>query len=116
MNYETYYIPANYTDAGKIFGIFGVRNVIEAVLLGIPLLAFCLRFLPFGLTTKIVVTLIIFVPATGFAMMGINGDSLSRHLKAWLGWRKKRRILTYRGETDYNEFERAFVRRKRQGV
>ena len=116
MNYETYYIPANYTDAGRIFGLFEIRNVIEALLLGVPVLAFCLKFLPFGLTAKIILTLVIVIPAVGFAVMGINGDSLSRHMKAWLGWRKRRRVLTYRGEANYNEFERAFIRQKRQGA
>ena len=115
MNYETYYIPANYTDAGRVFGLFEIRNVIEAVLIGIPVLFLSLRLLPFDLTTRIIVTMVIFVPTAGFAMTGINGDSLSRYLKAWLGWRKKRRILTFRGEINYHGFERAYLRRKRQG-
>jgi len=80
MNYETYYIPANYTDAGRIFGLFEIRNVIEAVLIGVPVLFLSLQLLPFDLTTRIIVTLIIFVPTAGFAMTGINGDSLSRHI------------------------------------
>jgi len=63
MNYETYYIPVNYTDAGKILGIFEIRNLIESVILGIPLLFACFAYLPLALTPKVVVTLIIFVPA-----------------------------------------------------
>ena len=114
MNYETYYIPANYTDAGRVFGLFEIRNIIEALFLGAPIVALCLKFLPFSLTAKIIVTLVAVIPTAGFAVMGINGDSLSRWLKAWLAWRKKRRILTYRGEADYNEFERTHIRQKRQ--
>ena len=116
MNYETYYIPANFTDAGRIFGLFEIRNVIEALLIGAPILAACFRFLPFGLTAKIIVTMIFFIPAVGFAAMGINGDSLSRYLLSWLGWRKKRRVLTYRGEVNYIEFERTYLRVKRRGA
>ena len=97
MNYETYYIPANFTDAGRIFGLFEIRNVIEALLLGVPVLALCLRFLPFALTARIIVTLAILIPVAGLAVTGISGDSLSRYLKAWLGWHRARRILTYRG-------------------
>ena len=41
MGSETYYIPANYTDAGRLFGLFEIRNAIEAVLLGLPVLGFC---------------------------------------------------------------------------
>jgi len=114
MNYETYHIPANFTDAGRVFGLFEIRNVLEALLLGAPTLFLCATLLPFGFTMKIVATLIIFIPVAGFALIGISDDSLSRWLKSWLGWRKRRRILTYRGETDYNGFERAYLRRRRQ--
>ena len=116
MNYETYYIPANFTDAGRIFGLFEIRNVIEALLLGVPVLALCFRFLPFALTTRIIVALVIFIPVAGLAMTGISGDSLSRHIRAWLGWRRSRRILTYRGEANYVEFERTYLRRRRRGL
>ena len=34
MDSETYYIPVNYTDAGKLFGLFEIRNAIESVVLG----------------------------------------------------------------------------------
>lgn len=33
MDSETYYIPVNYTDAGKLFGLFEIRNAIESVVL-----------------------------------------------------------------------------------
>ena len=114
MKYETYYIPANYTDAGKILGIFEIRNLIEAVILGVPLLFACLAFLPFGLTAKMVVTLTIFVPAVGFALIGVNDDSLTRYLKALWRWQRRKRILTYRGEVNYDGFERTYIRWRRQ--
>ena len=116
MNYETYYIPANFTDAGKILGIFEIRNLVEAVVLGIPLLFGCLAYLPFALTTKVIVTMIIFIPAAGFALIGINDDSLSRYLRTRWSFTKRKRILTYRGEVHYNEFERTYIRWRRQGV
>ena len=31
MAYETYHIPVNFTDAGRLFGIFEIRNAIEAM-------------------------------------------------------------------------------------
>jgi hypothetical protein len=95
---EIYRIPANYTDAGRVMGLFEIRNVIEAVALGLPILFLCARFLPFSPATKIVVTMILFVPAAGFALIGIGGDSLTRYVKAWWLWRGKRRILLHRGE------------------
>ena len=115
MSYETYYIPANYTDAGRILGLFEIRNVVEAVALSVPVLYLCLLLLPLALTAKIIVTLIILVPVAGFALIGISDDSLIRYIKTRLHWHKKKRILTYRGEIDNHGFERAYLRRKRQG-
>lgn len=38
MSNETYYIPTNFTDAGRVLGLFEIRNLIEAVLLTLPIL------------------------------------------------------------------------------
>ena len=93
MSYEIYHIPVNFTDAGKLFGVFEIRNAVETVLLCIPILFLCLALLP-----KIIVTMTILVPVGGFALIGIGGDSLTRWLKAWINWRKHRRMIFYRGE------------------
>lgn len=98
MSYETYHIPVNFTDAGRLFGLFEIRNAIEAVLFSVPVLFFCLCFLPLSLTPKIMVTLVILVPLGGFALIGVNGDSLTRWLSCWWRWWKQRRMIYYRGE------------------
>ena len=85
---ETYYIPANFTDAGRVMGLFELRNLVEAVILVL---------LPLELTAKITVTLIIVVPLGGFGLIGVRDDSLTRWLGAWLRWRRARRLMTYRG-------------------
>ena len=100
MNYESYWIPVNFTDAGRAFGLFETRNLIEALLLTLPVLYLCVRLLPFALTTKLVVTLTIIVPVGGFALIGISDDSLTRWLAGWLRWRRQRRIMYYRGEAN----------------
>ena len=97
MNNETYYIPANFTDAGRVMGMFELRNLVEAVILTLPVLYFCLVLLPFELTTKITVTLIIVVPLGGFGLMGISGDSLICWVVMLLLWRRARRLINYRG-------------------
>ena len=66
MNYEVYHIPTNFTDAGRIMGLFELRNLVEAVVLTIPVLYLCIAFLPFALSTKIMVTLVTVVPVGGF--------------------------------------------------
>lgn len=93
MSYETYHIPVNFTDAGKLFGVFEIRNAVETVLLCIPILFLCLALLPLTLMPKIIVTMTILVPVGGFALIGIGGDSLTRWLKAWINWRKHRRMI-----------------------
>lgn len=98
MNYDLYHIPTNFTDAGRILGLFELRNLIEAVLLVIPTLYFCIVWLPLTLTPKIIVTMVIVVPTGGFGLMGISDDSLSRWLSCWWRWRRHRRLMFFRGE------------------
>lgn len=98
MNYDLYHIPTNFTDAGRILGLFELRNLIEAVLLVIPTLYFCIAWLPLTLTPKIIVTMVIVVPTGGFGLMGISDDSLSRWLSCWWQWRRHRRLMFFRGE------------------
>ena len=98
MPYETYHIPVNFTDAGRLFGMFEIRNAIEAVLFCVPVLFFCICCLPLALTPKIIVTMILIVPIGGFALIGINGDCLTRWVSSWWKWRKQRRMIFYRGE------------------
>ena len=98
MNYEVYHIPTNFTDAGRIMGLFELRNLVETVVLTIPALYLCIAFLPFTLTIKIIVTLTIIVPIGGFGLIGINDDSMTRCLGSWWKWRRGRRIILYRGE------------------
>ena len=100
MNYDSYFIPTNFTDAGRVMGLFELRNLIEALILTLPALYLCLAFLPLDLTPKLIATLSVTVPLGGFGLIGISDDSLSRWLKSWLRWRGHRRIMYYRGEAD----------------
>ena len=76
MTNETCYIPTNFTDAGRVMGLFEIRSLIEAVLLTLPILYLCLVFVPLALTPKIIVTLTVLVPVGGFGLIGISDDSL----------------------------------------
>ena len=92
-----YVIPANFTDAGRLFGLFEVRNGVEAVAVSVPLLMLCFAWLPFSLMTNLIITMILVIPAGGFALIGINDDCLTRFLRTWLVWRRRRGILLHRG-------------------
>lgn len=63
MNHEVYYLPVNFTDAGRVFGLFEIRNLVEAVLLTLPLLYFCMVLLPLSLTPKLITTMVLVVPS-----------------------------------------------------
>ena len=89
-------IPTNYTDAGKIFGFFEIRNVIEAIGLGVPLVISIMAFSPFGLTWTFILGAVIVVPACGFALIGIQDYSLVTFLRLYYTWRKGRRIISYK--------------------
>ena len=72
MNTDTYYIPVNFTNAGRILGLFEIRNLIEALLLCLPVLYVCLTYLPFSLTPKIIVTVSLVVPIGGVVITKDN--------------------------------------------
>lgn len=94
---SNYHIPANYTDAGKLFGIFEVRNGIEAMIVSVPLFFICFTYLPFTLTTNIIITMIVVIPIGGFALIGINDDCLTRFIRVWWNWLRQKGIITFRG-------------------
>ena len=98
MNYEVYHIPNNFTDAGRVMGLFELRNLVEAVLLAVPALYLCITLLPFTLTPKLIITMVAVVPLAGFGLIGISDDSLTRWLGAWWHWRRRRRVFFFRGE------------------
>jgi len=100
MSYQNWHIPANYTDAGKLFGMFAIRNAVEAAILAGPCIFCSLRFLPFSITTKIIAALVAGIPLGGFALIGVRDDCLSRFLSTWWRWRRGRGVITFRGSPD----------------
>ena len=92
-----YIIPANYTDAGKLFGAFEIRRAAEAILLCIPLALILLKLSPFGLTGTVVFASAPCFTLGGFALTGIQDRSLLEFLRIYISFRKKKRKLTYRG-------------------
>ena len=93
-----FYIPSNFEDSGKLMGLFGIRNVIEAGVLSLPIAFLVFKLVPLGLTWKIIISAVFVVPIGGFALLGINDDPLTVFAKSWWNWLKNRRIMEYRGE------------------
>ena len=94
---STVFIPTNYTDAGRLFGVFEIRNVIECVILCIPLALLAIAFSPFGLTGTIVLVSVLDITVGGFAMIGVYDYSLFTFLRIYNRFKKNKRIITYRG-------------------
>ena len=115
-NEDTYFIPANFTDAGRVFGMFELRNCIEAVVLAAPTLGLCMliaRQLAVSLTIKLVISLCLLVPVCGFALIGIRDDSLSHFLSVYFRWHRHRRIILNKGGMiKYEHKRRDFWRAK----
>lgn len=100
----TFIIPQNFTDSGKVLGMFRTRNLIEAIVFaGVPGYFIWSVLLPIvGIVPTICVTIFLIVPIFIFCIMGINEDALTiflQHVLVFLKNRKKmrfKRIRTYR--------------------
>ena len=69
MEEITVVIPVNFTDAGRLFGLFEIRNAVEAVFICVPLAAMLMRILPFGLLWRIGIVSAVTVITGGFAQL-----------------------------------------------
>lgn len=90
---EVYFIPPNFLTSGRLFGgMIRVRNAIEACVLvlltGIPILK-----IPAPLTTRVIILILITLPAGVFGVVGIEDDSLSEFAIGWIKWLMNRRVL-----------------------
>ena len=80
-NEDIYFIPVNFTDAGRVLGLFELRNCIEAAVLALPTFGLCsliAHYTPFSVTIKLILSLCLLVPVCGFSLLGIRDESLSR--------------------------------------
>lgn len=93
-DHDTYIIPPNFIETGTFFGgMFRARNVIEAGILVFAIGAPVFLFLPFGLTTRIIILCLTALPVGLFALIGISGESLSQFLVIFLKYLRNRRVV-----------------------
>ena len=93
-----FFIPTNFEDSGKLAGLFNIRNVVEAGVLSLPFIYIVFKFVPVGLTWKIIIAAVFAIPVGGFALIGINDDPLTVFARNWRQWHRNKKILEYRGE------------------
>lgn len=94
---QTVYIPTNYTDAGRLLGMFEIRNAIECVILCVPIILAVFGLSPFKLTATLIIACVLVIPIGGFALMGIADHSLLTFIRIYRSWLKRRGILLFRG-------------------
>ena len=96
---DTYVIPPNFIDTGTVFGgTIKLRNAAEALILSL-LIGLPVYHIPATLTTKIIVACLTVLPAALFAVIGINGESLSSFVINFFVYLKNRRIVGFQEET-----------------
>ena len=94
---NSYVIPANYTDSGKILGgILSLRNLIEAVVLIVGFGFIELKLIPMQETVRIIVMIVTLLPLGLFALTGIDGDSLLQYLGHVVKFLRNRRRLHFK--------------------
>ena len=99
---DVYILPPNFIDVSTCFsGMFRVRNAIEAAvviaLIGLPIIQ-----LSVSLTAKIVILCLTALPLGLFALVGINGESLTSFVYNFFVFLKQRRVL-YRSDVQPQE-------------
>ena len=93
-DHDIYIIPPNFIESGTFFGgMFHARNVIEAGILAFAIGVPVFMFVPFGLTTRIIILCLTALPAALVALIGISGESLSEFLIIFLKYLRNRRIV-----------------------
>ena len=98
---QTYAIPANYTDSGRLFGgTVAPRNAVETLIITVLLGYVELFLIPMPIIAKVIVCVITIVPLDMVAIMGIDGDSLLRYLGNVIKFMKRKRKLHFRRPDD----------------
>ena len=94
---NSYVIPSNYTDSGKILGgILSLRNLIEAVVLIVGFGFIELKLIPMQETVRIIVLIVTLLPLGLLALTGIDGDSLLQYLGHIVKFLRNRRQLHFK--------------------
>ena len=93
-----FYIPPNFTDSGKILGMFKMRNVIEAVgLAGIPgyfTLSTLMSYI--GMAPAVCITVFVFIPIFILCVIGINEDSILTFLANVISFFKNKKKMRFK--------------------
>lgn len=94
---NTFYIPNNFTDSGRVFqGMFELRNVIEAIILCGIIGYFLWTILGFEIKMKIIVIAVVILPLGILALIGYQGDCLTKTIQTVFLYLRNKKKLRYR--------------------
>jgi hypothetical protein len=92
---ETYIIPHNYVDNGKILGIVEKQSLYIAAGWFVPMTFLDFKFLPFSIDVKIFVLILFILPPTLFILIGAGGDTLPDFFKYVYRFYRNARVYHY---------------------
>jgi len=93
---EDYYIiPHNYTDNGKILGIIEVQSVYLAACWFLPTTVLNFWLIPLGLDYKLFIFVLVILPPTAIALLGIGSDTILDFAKYVRNFYKRSKVYTY---------------------
>ena len=92
---ETYIIPHNYTDNGKILGMIEKESLITAALWFIPMTFIIFKFSPLSIDYNIILFMVIVCPPTVLALIGIGSETLADFVKFIFRFMKRSKVYTY---------------------
>ena len=95
MEEDVYIIPHNYTDNGKILGMFEKESAYLAIAWVVPMTLLEFNFLPFSVDIKIFVLILGVIPPAIFALIGIGGETLISFVKCVHRFYSRARIYFY---------------------
>ena len=91
---DVYTIPPNFAQEGTILnGRIGIRNAIESGILVLFLLQILLT-IDWGVRTKIYAGIIVILPTFIFALLGVQGESLTSFVYQFFKYLSNRRVIT----------------------
>lgn len=96
---EVYHIPPNFKEAGGFFGgRVGKRNAIDLAVICGPIAFLEFNIMPalhLSLQTQIIVVMITLIPLAFLCAFGIQGETLTQLLFAYIRFTRKKRVLSY---------------------
>lgn len=102
--FKSYLIPFNFIDESKMFGgMVKTRNFIEgcvcAFIASLPV--FIIPFI--GLKARLILFIVLVLPAFLFGCIGINGDPISRFILYYIKFKKAKRVVSFNNKVKLHE-------------